>query len=83
MKSTIPLSALKTRKLFGYSDMNTYKVIRFILMYASMGLSLSAIILLLYGAYLFDLKLVTKFDIFVTVSIPIFAAIFCLWRACK
>lgn len=57
--------------------------IRFILMYASMGLSLIAIILLLYGAYLFDLKLVTKFDIFMTVSIPTIGAIFCLWRACK
>ena len=57
--------------------------IRFILMYASMGLSLIAIILLLYGAYLFNLNLATKFDIFVTVSIPLFAAIFCLWRACK
>lgn len=57
--------------------------IRFILMYASMGLSLIALILLLYGAYLFDLNLVTKFDIFVTVSIPTIGALLCLWRSCK
>ncbi len=57
--------------------------IRFLLLQASIGLSLSAIILLFYGAYLFNLKLVTKFDIFVTVSIPTIGALLCIWRARK
>ena len=57
--------------------------IRFLLMQASIGLSIIAIILLLYGAYLFNLQLISKSSIFITVGIPATLSVLCIWRARK
>ena len=54
--------------------------IKYILGCASLGLSVISLILLFYGAYLFDNGLTTKLDIFITASIPIICSIGCLLK---
>lgn len=52
--------------------------IKFLLGVASAALSIITLILMFYGAYLFDNGLTTKLDIFVTCSIPLVLSICCL-----
>jgi hypothetical protein len=44
---------------------------------AGMALTVISLILLFYGAYLFDSGLTTKTELFTTVSIPLVGAIIC------
>jgi len=57
--------------------------IRFLLMQASVALSVITIILLFYGAYLFNLQLISKSSIFITAGIPAALSALCIWRARK
>lgn len=52
--------------------------IKYILGCASLGLSVISLILLFYGAYLFDNGLTTKLDIFITCSVPLIISIACM-----
>ena len=47
----------------------------------SVALSIVTVLLLFYGAYLFDIGVISKSAIFETLSLPLLGSIYCAWRA--
>lgn len=47
----------------------------------SVAMGIITLILLFYGAWLFDQGLISKSSIFVTISPTLFLSIYCAWRA--
>lgn len=67
--------------ILGVNEMNSHDHIKRLFSILSAALSLIALILLFYGAWLHDNGLATKAQIFQTVLIPVIGSIVALYKA--